>query len=99
MTAAPPPSDNALPFRRLLFMPWRWNRWVLMALPLLFLAGYVLSAAPVIYFLRRYGLYGNEMESAFTIVYFPLVLADENCRPCREFFQWEYDAIRQFFGD
>lgn len=100
MSEAPanvPPAENRLPLHRLLFMPWRWSRWLQAALVVLLLGSfpaYILSAVPAYLLMENFDT-PDEVEEAVATFYLPA----EWCVAESEFIEAVIDWEQNFFFD
>lgn len=88
------------PPKRSRFAVWRWKKrtWALMA-PLI-LAGYLLSAAPVIYTIRRCELRRDPLvKSVVFTVYFPAGMLNANSEAYRNVLEWQMATMESAFGE
>ena len=67
-------SGAKQPFRRLIFMPWQWSRWVWVALLATAPVIYFLSAIPVILMVEEYAPSSVIAFGAVEIFYYPVWL-------------------------
>ncbi len=99
MPTAPEPAAR-LPFRRLVLMPWRWSRWILVLLVALSPILYLSSAVPVVYVLRKCGVKRSSTAfNAMVIAYYPLVWIERNSAAGRDVLKSQMDGMETLFGE
>lgn len=76
-----------LPFRQLVLMPWRWNRWIgILAVPLMLVA-YPLSVGPVVWLYEK-GYMSDSLAETVSMAYLPVTLAAESSPAAEYALNW-----------
>jgi hypothetical protein len=98
------PAESPLPLRRLLFMPWRWNRvaqgLLLAGLALLPLC-YLISC-PLIDFWASELTLPSRAETALKVYFVPAGLLHEHVPFVEEFFEFEFwllESVNEYFAE
>src|SRR5262245_21363431 len=96
MTSEPIPAAR-MPFRRLVWMPWRWSRLAWVAIVGLCIL-YPPSAVPVVYLLHRIGASEETIETVASTAYYPVVTAYEHVPLFDEAVDRLFDVMEWLFG-